>query len=65
MSAHEEEVTGELEADTTEDNQENSVRFSPKLVVENVKASLEPLYARISEHSEMMFRLFQSYARPV
>ena len=49
MSVHEEEVTEEVEADATEGNEENSTRFSPDLVEEKIKASLE-----------MMDRLIQS-----
>ena len=45
MSAYEEEVTREVEADTTEDNEENIVRFSTDLLDKKIKASLEPLHA--------------------
>ena len=62
MSAHEEEVTGEVEADATEGDEENSVRFSPNLFDERIKASLEPLHAQISGLIEMKARLIQSYS---
>ena len=38
MSTHEEEVTGEVEAEATEGNKEISVRFCPDLVDEKIKA---------------------------
>ena len=60
MSALEEEVTGEVEADATEANEENSIGFSSDLVNERVKASLGPLHAQISALIEMMDRLIQS-----
>ena len=60
MSAHEEEVTGEVEADATEGNERNSIGFSPDLVDERIKASLEPLHAQISALTEMMDRLIRS-----
>ena len=60
MSAHKKEVTGEVEADATEGNEENSVRFSPDLVDERIKASLEPLHAQISALTEMINRLIHS-----
>ena len=60
MSAHEE-VTGEVEADATEGNEENSVRFSLGLVGERVRASLETLHAQFSAPTEMMERLIKSY----
>ena len=55
MSAHEEEVTGEVEA-----NEENSAKFSVDLVNESIKTSLEPLHAQISALTEMMDRLIQN-----
>ena len=55
MSAHEEETTG-----TNEDNEENSIRLSPDLVDEKIKASLESLHAQISALTEVMDRLLQS-----
>ena len=48
MSAREEEVTGEVETDVNGGNEENSVMFSPDLVDERIKESLEPLHAQIS-----------------
>ena len=54
MSAHEEEVTGEVEVDTSGGNEENNVRFSPDLIDERIKASLEPLHAQIFAVTEMM-----------
>ena len=60
MSAHEEEVTGEVEADATEGNKENGRGFSPDLFNESVQASLEPLHAQISALTEMTDRLIQS-----
>ena len=60
MSAHEEEVTGEVEADATESNEKNGEKISPYLVDEGSKASFEPLHAQISAFTEMMDRLIQS-----
>ena len=40
MSAHEKEITGEVETGTIEGNEENSVRFSPDLIDERIKVSL-------------------------
>ena len=40
MSVHEVEKTGEVEAGANEGNEENSVRFSPNLVDERIKARL-------------------------
>ena len=60
MSAHQEEVTGEVEADATEGNEENNVKFSPDLVDEKIKASLEPLHSQISALTETMDRLIQN-----
>ena len=54
VSAHEEEVTGEMEADATEGNEESSIRFSPDLVDERIKTSLELLRAQVSALTEMM-----------
>ena len=45
MSAHGDENTGEAETGMIEGNEENSIRFSPKLVDEGIKARLEPLHA--------------------
>ena len=60
MSAHEEEVTGEVDADTNEGNEESSIRFPPDFVNEKIKASLEPSHAQNSALTEMMDRLIQS-----
>ena len=51
-------MTG-VEVDANGENEMNSVRFSPDLVDERIKASLEPLHAQISALSEMMYRLIQ------
>ena len=59
MSAHDDETT-EVETGIIEDNDENSLRFSPDLVDERIKASLEPLHAQITSLTEMMDRLIQS-----
>ena len=60
MSAHEEETAGEVETDVIEGNGENGVRFSPDLVDERIKASLELLHAQISALTKMMDHLIQS-----
>ena len=60
MSAHEGEVIGEIEAGAAECNEENGIMFSPDLVDERIKTSLEPLHAQISALTEMMVRLIQS-----
>ena len=57
---HGDENTGEMETGMIEGSEENSIRFSPELVVERIKASLEPLDAQISALAEMMDRLIQS-----
>ena len=54
MSAHEEEVTGEVEANATEGNEENSENFSTELVDERIRASLEPLHAQMSPIIEII-----------
>ena len=36
------------------------MRFSPELVYERIKASLEPIHAQITAPTEMMDRLIQS-----
>ena len=53
-------VTGEVEADATKSSDKNSVRFSPELVDEKIRASLEPLHAQAPALTEMMDRLIQS-----
>ena len=59
MSAHGNE-NAEVETGIIEDSEENSFRFSPELVDETIKVSLEPLHAQISALTEMMDRLIQS-----
>ena len=56
LEMSEEEVIGEV----TESYEENSIRLSPNLVDERIKASLEPLHAQIYALTEMMDRLIQS-----
>ena len=60
MSAHGDENAGEAETGIIEGSEENRIRFSPELVDERTKASLEPLHAQISALTEMMDRLIQS-----
>ena len=48
MSAHGDENTREAETGIIERSEENSIRFSPELVDERIKASLEPLHAQMS-----------------
>ena len=60
MSAHGDENTGEAETGIVEGSEENSVRFSPELVDERIKVSLEPLDAQISDPTEVMERLTQT-----
>ena len=60
MSAHEDKNTGEAQTGISEGSEDNSMRFSPGLVDERKKASLEPLHAQISVLSEMMDCLIQS-----
>ena len=60
MSAHGEEATGEVETGIIEGNEDNSIKFSPDLVHEKIKASLEPLHAQISALTEMIDRFIQS-----
>ena len=43
-----------------ENSEKNSMRFSPELVDEKIKASLEPLHAQITALTEIMDRLMQS-----
>ena len=57
MSAQEEEETGEVEVDAIGGNEERSLRFSPDLVDERIKGSLEPLHAQVSALTEMMDRM--------
>ena len=60
MSTHGDENTEEAETGIIEGSKENSVRFSPELVDERIKASLEPLHAQISALTEMMDHSIQS-----
>ena len=60
MTAHGDENAGEVETGIFEGSEENSIKFSPELVDERIKASLEPLHAQISALTEMMDRLIQS-----
>ena len=60
MSAHEEEITGEVEMGTIESNEEISISSPPDLVGERIKASLEPFHAQISALTELVDHLFQS-----
>ena len=60
MSAHVGEATGEVETGIIEGNEENNIRFSPHLVDERIKASLETLHAQISTLKEMTDRLIRS-----
>ena len=60
MSAHGKEATGEVETGIVESNEDNNIKFSPDLVHEKIKASLEPLHAQISALTEMIDRFIQS-----
>ena len=60
MSSHGDENTRGAETGIFEGSGENSIRFSPSLVDERIKAGLEPLHAQISALTEMMDRLIQS-----
>ena len=60
MSTCRDENTGEAETGMIEVSEENSTRFSPELVDEKIKASLEPLHAQISALTQMMDSLIQS-----
>ena len=59
MSVHGGENTVEAETGIFEGSEENSVRFSPELVDERTKASLEPLHAQITALTEKTDRLIQ------
>ena len=58
-STHGDENTGEAETGVIEGSEENSIRFSPEIVDERIKVSLELLHAQISALTEMMDRLIQ------
>ena len=60
MSTHGDENTGEAEMGIIEGSEENRKSFSPELVDEKIKASLEPLHAQISALTEVMDHLIQS-----
>ena len=60
MSGHDEEVTGEVKVNASGRNEENNVGFSPELVDERIKVSLQPLHAQICALTEIMDRLSQS-----
>ena len=60
MFALEDETPGEVETGRIERGEENSMRFSPKLVDERMKANLELLHAQITAVTEMMDRSIQS-----
>ena len=49
-----------MESGATEGSEESNIGFSPELVEERIKASLEPLHAQISALTEMMDRSIQS-----
>ena len=59
MLSHGDENTWEAETGVIESSEENSISFSPELVEERIKASLEPLNAQISALTEMMDLLIQ------
>ena len=60
MSANGGENTGEAEMGVIQGNEENSMRFSSKILDEMIKESLEPLHAQITALTEMMDRSIQS-----
>ena len=49
-----------METRIIEGSEKNSIRFSPELVDERIRAILKPLHAQISALTEMMDRLIQS-----
>ena len=51
-STHEEEVTGEVGVHANEGIEKNSLRFSPDLVDERIRANLEQLHAQIIATTE-------------
>ena len=61
MSAHKGETT-EVKTRIIECSEKNSMTFSPELVDERIKASLELLHAQITALTEMMDHLIQSYS---
>ena len=60
MSAYEDATTRAVETGEIEDSEKNSMRFSPELVDERIKTSLEPLRAQVTALTEMIDRLIQS-----
>ena len=60
MSTHGEEKTREAKTRMVECSEENNIRFSPELVDEKIKPSLDPLHAQISVLIEMMDRLIHT-----
>ena len=60
FSAYGDENTGEAETGIIESSDKNSIRFSPELVDERIKTSLEPLHAQISALTEMMDHSIQN-----
>ena len=60
MAAQRDQTTGEAETGMIEGSEENSLRFSPELVDERIKANLEPQHAQITALTEMMDRLIQN-----
>ena len=60
MSAHGDENTGEAETGIIEGSKKNSMRISPELVDERIKAIHEPLHAQVTALTEMMDRLIKS-----
>ena len=45
-----------------EGSEENSIRFSPEILEERIKARLEPPHVQISALTEMMDRLIQKHS---
>ena len=62
ISAHGKETMEEVATDTNKVNDKNSVRFSPYIIEETIKANLELLHAQISALTEIMDRLIQGNA---
>ena len=57
---HGDENTAEAETGIIECSKENSIRLSPVLLDERIKADLEPLHAQMSALTEMTDRVIQS-----
>ena len=62
MFPHEEDTAVEAQIDANEQNDQTSASFSPDMIEERIKASLEPLHPQISAVTEMMDRLIQRYS---